>query len=38
VGRFATHIGKHCTVCGAIENDTYFFCAICLNRFGIPVR
>jgi hypothetical protein len=24
VGRFATHIGKHCTVCGAIENDTYF--------------
>jgi ribonuclease HI len=25
VGRFATHIDKHCTVCGAIENDTHLF-------------
>jgi hypothetical protein len=28
VGRFATHIDKHCTVCGAIENDSHlsFLC------------
>jgi hypothetical protein len=25
VGRVATHIDKHCTVCGAIENDSHLF-------------
>lgn len=35
--RYTTHIDKHCTVCGAVEDGAHlFFTVNCQGRFGSP--